>query len=133
MIKSPLRAFSYTKKSPLDFAFECSGYPYYQKRSLDAVRHYGNVILLGYAAQEKDMTLNLHTETDLCWCHKTITASFDVAFNDRGDLLEVLQEPWMQQQIDKLVTHEYPMSRAAEAFEMILSKQACKVHLLPQL
>ncbi len=126
-----VRAFTPDGRGP-DFAFECSGYPYYQKKSIDVLRHYGTTILLGYAAQETDMTLNLHTETDLCWCHKSITASFDVAFRDRGDLLEVLQESWMQGQIDQLVTHQFPMSRATEAFETILAKKACKVHLLPQ-
>ena len=36
----------------VDFAFECSGYPYYQQRCLDATRHYGHLVLLGYAAHE---------------------------------------------------------------------------------
>ena len=39
----------------------------------------------------------------------------------------------MQAQIDGMITRQYAMSEAADAFELILSKQACKVHLLPQL
>lgn len=30
-----------------DVAFECSGYPYYQQRCLDAIRYYGTLVLLG--------------------------------------------------------------------------------------
>lgn len=30
-----------------------------------------------------------------------------------------------------MVTHTYPMTRAAEAFETIIAKQASKVYLLP--
>jgi threonine dehydrogenase-like Zn-dependent dehydrogenase len=55
-----------------------------------------------------------------------------VNFGHRQDLMEVLSDPWMQQRIDKMVSHQIPMSRAAEAFERIIAKKACKVHLLPQ-
>ena len=117
----------------VDAAFEGSGYPYYQSRALAACRAYGTVVLLGYAAQEADMKWAIQTETELCWSHKHITASFDVAFNHRADLVELLQQPSIQAPIDRMVTHQVPMSRAADAFEAILAGEACKVHLLPQL
>ena len=85
-----VRAFTPDGRGP-DFAFECSGYPYYQQRCLDALRHYGTLVLLGYAAHEGDsLRWPLHTESGLSWGHKTITAHFDVNFNHRQDLLEVL-------------------------------------------
>ena len=115
----------------VDFSFECSGYPYYQQRCLDALRHYGTMIQLGYAANEGDLRWNLNTEWGLCWGHKTITASFDVNFNHRKDLLETLQDPWIQEQVDRLVTHIVPMSKAAEAFEVLNRKEAGKVFFLP--
>ena len=40
-------------------------------------------------------------------------------------------DPWIQQRVDTMVSHTFPMSRAAEAFETIVAKEACKVHLLP--
>jgi threonine dehydrogenase-like Zn-dependent dehydrogenase len=127
-----VRSFTPDGRGP-DFAFECSGYPYYQQRCLDALRHYGTLILLGYAAHEgRELKWDLNTEHGLCWGHKTITAHFDVNFGHRQDLMEVLSDPWMQQRIDKMVSHQIPMSRAAEAFERIIAKKACKVHLLPQ-
>lgn len=120
-----------------DFAFECSGYPYYQQKCLDATRNYGTLILLGYAAHEgKNLKWDINTEHSLCWCHKTITAHFDVNFNHRSDIMEVLKDPWMQAEIDKLITHTFPMSRAAEAFELLNNRNDSeefvgKVHLIP--
>ena len=116
----------------VDFSFECSGYPFYQRKCLDALRHYGTMIQLGYAAHEKDLKFELNTEWDLCWGHKHITASFDVAFNDRQALLEVLQDSWIQEKVDKMISHQFPMSQAEEAFKTIIAKKTCKVHLLPQ-
>ena len=121
----------------VDFAFECSGYPYYQQRCLDALRHYGTLMLLGYAAHEgRQLTWNMHTESALCWGHKVVTAHFDVNFNHRGDILRMLCDPWVQRQLDKLITHSFPMSRAQEAFELLANRDkqqefVGKVHLVP--
>ena len=115
-----------------DFSFECSGYPYYQQKCLDALRHYGTMILLGYAAHEgPELKWALNTEWGLCWGHKTITAHFDVNFNHRQDLVETLCDPWIQKYVDTLVTHELPMSRAAEGFEALNNKEAGKVYFIP--
>jgi len=118
----------------VDFAFECSGYPYYQQRCLDALRHYGTLILLGYAAdQGKELTWALNTEHGLCWGHKTISAHFDVNFNHRSDLIECLRDPWIQGMVDRLVTHIMPMSEAAAGFELLIQKEAGKVYFEPGL
>lgn len=121
----------------VDFAFECSGYPYYQQRCLESLRHYGNLILLGYAAHEgPDLKWELNTENGLCWGHKQISAHFDVNFNHRDDILRTLCDPWIQTQVDKLITHTFPMSKAAEAFELLNNRASNdtfvgKVHLIP--
>lgn len=116
----------------VDFAFECSGYPYYQQRCLDAVRHYGTLVLLGYAADEgTGLKWALNTEYGLCWGHKTVTSHFDVNFNHRTQLIETLRDPWIQGMVDRLVTHDLPMSRATEAFELLNQKEAGKVFFRP--
>ena len=125
-----IKAFTPNDRGP-DFAFECSGYPYYQQKCLDALRHYGTLVLLGYAAHEgKELKWELNTEHGLCWTHKTITAHFDVNFNHREDLLETLGEPAIQRVIDRLVTIT-PMSKAAEAFERLNRKELDKVYFIP--
>ncbi|MEH6471302.1 MAG: zinc-binding dehydrogenase [Halopseudomonas sp.] len=121
----------------VDFSFECSGYPYYQQKCLDALRHYGTLTLLGYAAHEgANLKWDLHTESGLCWGHKQITAHFDVNFNHREDILRSLCDPWMQAKVDQLITHTFPMSRAQEAFELLNGRSDSdefvgKVHLIP--
>ena len=121
----------------VDYAFECSGYPYYQQKCLDALRHYGNLVLLGYAAHEgTELKWDLNTESGLCWGHKHISAHFDVNFNHRDDILRTLCDPWIQAQVDKLITHTFPMSRAADAFELLINRAEAgefvgKVHLVP--
>ena len=128
-----VRDFTPQKRGP-DFAFECSGYPYYQQRCLDAIRHYGTLVLLGYAADEgPELKWELNTEWGLSWGHKTITSHFDVNFNHRQELIETLAVPWIQKQVDKLVSHELPMTRAAEGFEALIRKEAGKVYLQPGL
>ena len=112
----------------VDYAFECSGYEYYQQKCLDALRHYGTLILLGYAAHEgPDLKWALNTEFGLSWGHKTITSHFDVNFNHRQSLIELLQDPWIQKKVDRLVSHVVPMSKAASAFEALNAKTADKV------
>ena len=121
----------------VDFSFECSGYPYYQQRCLEATRHYGTLMLLGYAAHEgKRLTWNMHTESALCWGHKVVTAHFDVNFNHRKDILRILCDPWIQSKLDQLITHSFPMSEANKAFELLVNRNHSKtfvgkVHLIP--
>jgi len=104
---------------------------------LDALRHYGNLVLLGYAAHEgTELKWDLNTESGLCWGHKHISAHFDVNFNHRDDILRTLCDPWIQAQVDKLITHTFPMSRAADAFELLINRAEAgefvgKVHLVP--
>jgi hypothetical protein len=38
----------------------------------------------------------------------------------------------VQRGIDVMVTHEFPMSRAGEAFDVQVSKQCGKIYLYPQ-
>lgn len=121
----------------VDFSFECSGYPYYQQRCLDALRHYGHLVLLGYAAHEgPDLEWHLNTERGLSWGHKQISSHFDVNVNHRSEILQTLCDPWIQDQVDKLITHTFPMSRASEAFDLLTKRASAdefvgKIHLVP--
>lgn len=121
----------------IDFAFECSGYPYYQQRCLDSLRHYGHLVLLGYAAHEgHGLRWPLNTESGLSWGHKVISSHFDVNVCHRGEILQTLRDPWIQEQVDKLVTHTFPMSEAQQAFELLHHRKdqsdfIGKIHFLP--
>ena len=65
-----------------------------------------------------------------------VTAHFDVNFNHRKDILRMLCDPWVQGKLDQLITHSFPMSRAAEAFDLLLNRSeeqafVGKIHLIP--
>ena len=63
--------------------------------------------------------------------HATWTGGHDVDLRDRDRLLGMLLDESVQEKIDLMVTHEFPMSRAAEAFEVALTKRCGKIYLYP--
>ena len=63
--------------------------------------------------------------------HATWTGGHDVNVSDRDRLLSMLLDDAVQKKIDMMVTHEFPMSRAAEAFEVALTKKCGKIYLYP--
>ena len=50
---------------------------------------------------------------------------------DRSAIVGLLQDPEVQRRIDVITTHDFPMSRATEAFEVGLSKNCGKIYLRP--
>ena len=117
-------------KQGVDHAFECSGYPYYQQRCLSAIRQYGRIYSLGFVPGS-DERYPLHVLDELLNKHATWTGGHDVDVNHRDRLLTMLLDESVQRSIDLMVTHEFPMSRAAEAFEVALTKRCGKIYLYP--
>ena len=118
-------------KRGCDAVFECSGYPYYQKRCLQAVRRYGQMRLFGFLVGSDD-PLPIHLLDEIHNRHVTLTGSHDVNFNHRAGLIEMLMDPEVQRATDLMITHEFNMSEGDAAFEACLSKKAGKVYLYPQ-
>ena len=114
-----------------DLVIEASGYPYYQRRALAAVRRFGWMWLYGFIV-ESDETFAIHLLNQIHNRSVRLTGSHDVYVNHREGLLRMLQNPEIQRLSDHLITHEYNMSQGAEAFEAALSKQAGKIYLYPQ-
>ncbi len=113
-----------------DVAFECAGVPYYLDRCMAGLRRYGTLYSLGHGDPAEDYAFNILT--DLVDRHINWTGGHDVRFRDRDGLLKMLCDPQVQEWINIIVTHTYPMSRAADAFETVLTKQCGKIYLLPQ-
>ena len=112
-----------------DVAFECSGTPYYLDRAMAGLRRYGTLFSLGFTGSEGYTVSVLNDMMDR---HIKWTGGHDVRFRDRDGLLRMLCDPAVQAQVDTIVTHTYPMSRAGEAFEVALTKECGKIYLLPQ-
>ena len=112
-----------------DVALEGSGTPYYLDRCMAGLRRYGTLFSLGFTGSEGYSVSILN---DIMDRHINWTGGHDVRFRDRDGLLRMLCDPTVQGWIDTIVTHTYPMSRAAEAFETALTKDCGKIYLLPQ-
>jgi len=113
-----------------DIAFECAGVSYYLDRCMAGLRRYGRLYSLGHG--DPAVPYSLSILNDLVDRHITWTGGHDVRFRDRDGLLRMLADPDVQRHIDTIVTHTFPMSRAAEAFEVALTKDCGKIYLLPQ-
>jgi len=118
-------------KKGCDYTFECSGYPYYQRRCLQAVRRYGHMHMLGFLPASNE-PFPIHLLDEIHNRHVNLSGSHDVRIKDREALVDMLMNPKVQKQIDLMVTHEFNMSDGAAAFEAALSKRAGKIYLYPQ-
>ena len=113
-----------------DHVFEASGYPYYQKKALACVRRFGNVWLYGFLVEDSEpLPIRLLDEIHNRGVH--LSGNHDLHVKHREGLVRMLQNPQVQQWSDALITHEFNMSEATEAFEAALSKKAGKIFLYP--
>lgn len=113
----------------VDHSVDGSGVVYYQERLLQATRRYGTVNFSGHTPGAKLEMSPLHHIIDPA---HTFLGQHDVRIRDREYLVRSLCNPRVQEMIDVMVTHEFPMSRAGEAFDVQVSKQCGKIYLYPQ-
>lgn len=95
-----------------------------------ATRLYGTVNFSGHTPGAKIEFSPLHHVIDPA--HQLV-GQHDVRVRDREGLARALMNADVQRMIDVMVTHEYPMSKASEAFETQVSKQCGKIYLHTQL
>ncbi len=114
-----------------DLVIEASGYPYYQKKALAAVRRFGWVWLYGFLVESGE-PLPISLLDEIHNRSVRLTGSHDVYVSHREGLIRMLQNPDVKAMADHLITHEYNMSQGAEGFDAALSKQAGKIYLYPQ-
>ena len=113
-----------------DHVFEASGYAYYQHKALAGVRRFGNVWLYGFLVESSEpLPIRLLDVIHNRGVH--LSGNHDVHVKHREGLLRMLQNPEVQLWADQLITHEYNMSEANQAFEAALSKKAGKIFLYP--
>ena len=113
-----------------DHVFEASGYPYYQKKALAAVRRFGNVWLFGFLV-ENSKPLPIRLLDEIHNRGVKLSGNHDVHVKHREGLIKMLQNKEVQGWSDHLITHEYNMSEADLGFEAALSKKAGKIFLYP--
>ena len=123
-----VRALTYEGQG-VDHAVDGSGVPYYQEKLMAATRLYGNINFSGHTPGAKIDISPLHHVIDPA---HNIGGQHDVRAKDREGLVRALTHPIVQRGIDAMVTHEFPMSQADEAFDVQVSKRCGKIYLYPQ-
>ena len=94
------------------------------------MRRFGNVWLYGFLVETSEpLPIRLLDEIHNRGVH--LSGNHDVHVKHREGLVRMLQNQEVQKWADHLITHEYNMSEATEAFEAALSKKAGKIFLYP--
>jgi threonine dehydrogenase-like Zn-dependent dehydrogenase len=115
----------------VDLVIEASGYPYYQRKALQAVRRFGWMWMYGFLVETSD-PFPIRLLDEIHNRGVRLTGSHDVFVSHREGLVRMLESQDVQAMGDLLITHEYNMSQGAEAFEAALSKKAGKIFLYPK-
>ena len=123
-----VKALTYREQG-VDLAVDGSGVSYYQEKLMQAVRKYGQMNFSGHTPGSHVHLNPLHHVMDPA---RTIFGQHDVRVRDRQRLVRALMDGDVQRMIDVMVTHEFPMSRAGEAFELQASKACGKIYLWTQ-
>jgi threonine dehydrogenase-like Zn-dependent dehydrogenase len=113
----------------VDHSVDGSGVIYYQEKLMEALRKYGTMNFSGHTPGAKIDFSPLYHVLDPA---RTLNGQHDVRAMDREGLVRALSDPIVQRGIDAMVTHEFPMSRAGEAFDVQVSKRCGKVYLYTQ-
>ena len=113
----------------VDHCIDGSGVPYYQRRLMSATRVYGTVNFSGHTPGALLNLSPLHHVIDPA--HQLL-GQHDVRAMDREGLARALMNKDVQRMIDVMVTHEFPMSKAGDAFDVQVKKQCGKVYLHTQ-
>jgi L-iditol 2-dehydrogenase len=108
----------------VDKALDCSGVAAAQRLLIDATRRRGHVAFIGEGGE-----LSLQVSRDLLRKGLTLHGSWHFNLADAPRLLQVIRR--CRPLLDRLITHTFPMSRVADAFELQLAGECGKVLLDP--
>ena len=108
----------------VDKAIDCSGAPQAQRLLIDAARRRGQVAFVGEGGP-----LEIDVSRDLIRKGLTLHGSWHWNLPDVPKLMQVIRRSGPQ--IDRLITHHFPMSAVQEAWELQLRGECGKVILQP--
>jgi threonine dehydrogenase-like Zn-dependent dehydrogenase len=108
----------------VDKALDCSGSPGAQRLLIDCTRPRGSIAFVGEGGR-----LDLDTSRDLLRTGITLHGSWHYNLGRVHRLLQLIRRA--PDQIDLLITHRFPISQVAEAWELQLTGACGKVLLQP--
>ncbi len=107
-----------------DKAVDCSGSAAGQRLLIDAVRPRGRIAFVGEGGE-----LPLHVSQDLLRKGLTLHGCWHYNRADTPRVMQVIRKAGAL--LDKFITHSFPMSRVAEAFELQMTGECGKILLRP--
>jgi threonine dehydrogenase-like Zn-dependent dehydrogenase len=118
------RVLEITQGRGVDHAIECSGHAEYQRLAIDALRRLGSATFL---AEPGEIVVRI--DEDLVQRGVMLLGSLDINRRDGDALLQVIGA--MPEQIDAFITHRFPLSDIAAAFEKQIGYECGKIVLDP--
>jgi threonine dehydrogenase-like Zn-dependent dehydrogenase len=118
------RIMSITGGSGVDVAIDCSGQDAYQRLAIDVVKRLGTVAFLAEPGE-----VRLGVDRDLVQKGVTLVGSLDINRGDAGRLMKMIGA--IPGQLDRFITHRYPLHRIADAFERQMAYECGKIILSP--
>lgn len=118
------RVMEFTHGRGIDKGIDCSGVPAAQRLLIDSVRRCGHVAFVGEGGD-----VAIHVSNDLLRKGLTLHGSWHYDFGSMDRMFQVIRQ--RGNLLDKLITHRFPMSRLAEAFELQMRGECGKVILDP--
>jgi L-iditol 2-dehydrogenase len=123
-VGTPAKILELTGGTGVDKGVDCSGSPEAQRLLIDAARRKGQVAFVGEGG-----ALTVEVSRDLLRKGLTLHGSWHYNLADTPRVMEVIRA--CGPQIDRLITHAFPMSRVQEAWELQVSGECGKVVLDP--
>lgn len=115
---------SITKGRGADFAIDCSGQDRYQRLAIDVVKRLGTVAFLAEPGE-----IRLNVDRDLVQKGVTLLGHLDINLGGARRLMRMIGR--IPDQIDKYITHRYPLRLISDAFERQITHQCGKIVLYP--
>lgn len=108
----------------VDAAIDCAGDPAAQRLLIDATRRNGSIAFVGESGD-----LSIEVSDDLIRNGLTLHGIWHYNLNGVAKLMQLAQRSG--DQLDRLITHTFPLDQVQDAFDLQLSRQCGKVVLHP--
>jgi threonine dehydrogenase-like Zn-dependent dehydrogenase len=118
------RVMAITGGRGVDAAIDCSGQHVYQRLAIDVVGRMGCVAFLAEPGE-----IRVNVDADLVQKGVTILGSLDINRGDAERLMTMIRA--IPEQIDRFITHRYPLRDITDAFERQIARECGKVILYP--
>ena len=109
----------------VDKAIDCSGVVAAHRLCIDAARRKGQVAFVGECSEETPLRIS----PDMIRKGLTLIGSWHYRMQDTPAIMALIGQ--VGAQLDKLITHRFPLAAVQEAWELQLTGESAKVLLQP--